>query len=1206
MADSIRTQTLLILIRAQNQATKAMEAASAEAEATGSRISRAFKRVQIGLGAVGVAAAGALVEATKQASEYATMLVHIQANTGLTDAQTQAMSAGIMKMAAQTGAPLEQLADGFMHIHNFGFDAADAMKILQPAMESALSTGDDVATVASTLGVALHEFKLNADDASAAMNVLHLAAQEGNATLGQFVDGTTRAFNLAGGFGVKLQDVAAALSTLTQSGQTARNASDGLSSVMNSIVKPTAAATSMINTLSKATGVNLVDDFSAAGLKARGLTNVILDVQTAINKMGGESATQRKTLSDYAEELAKNNVTGDAFVTKMTAMARSIGDPTQALIALFPNIRAFREMMLLTGSQSDSFAKHVKDMGAAMAGSLDPTTQGFKRQQATMSAQLSILDTNLQIIAIQIGSVLLPILNKMLVTFSPIIQGITAWVSAHPQLTAGILATVAALGLLSGGMAVLEILLGPLVGIIGAVGAPLIAVGAAAFLLYKAWQTDFGGIREITEAVWAEIHPVFDAMGQAFDTLHKAFNAGGIQGLVAALPGAMGGVGNALGTLGGVLGQQFSKVDWAGIASSMATGLAGVLSAIGAWLDSTGVPYLHAHLGNWAREYWTWATTVDGKLFAALGALLGRLGSWLDSTGVPFLRAHVGPWATAFSGWVVQAGGTLLGLAGHQLDLLVAWMHSRAALLILNAAAVWSSHFVDWVIQAGGELLGKAGHQLDLLVAWMHSRAALLILNAAAVWSSHFVDWVVAAGGDLLGKAGHQIDLFVAYMKGPAGKAIMDQAGAWATAFAQWVVKAGGDLLGLGGHQIDNFVAYMKGPAGRAITDQTGVWATDFAQWVIGAGEKLLSDATAAWGRLDGYLQGKATDMLNAAAQSLLDTLEAPFKDLANWFYSAGSNLVQGLINGIESMGSKLTSAVTSGITDKVKNIPVVSWLMHSPSQLYFGYAVNVVQGFINGLKSAAGALGTASAATAAAIPAGFSAAIQKAMTATNAGIATLGNARSLTTGATSEQTKALKDLAEAAKWEQRAGSATSAGRARTDVKREDAYQQKADIALQAAGIIAGYAVRADAQVGVNASAAQGVLAWAQRMTGQLTSAVSQQAATAAFDKRQGINQSVAASHVGALAGGSATPADVGIGSSAGTTVGSGGGSLSGSPVYNITVNVQRGAVTVEGGDADEGLGRKIGDGVGAFIEALVTSQLRSPIGANKHLPGAA
>lgn len=982
MADALstRTQVLSIIIRAQNSADAAMNEAATQAEVAGGRMKAAFRGIQLGLGVAGIAAAGALVAATKAASDYNTMLVHIQANTGLTDAQTQQMSAGIQAMAAKTGAPLEQLAEGFMHIHNFGFDAADAMKILTPAMESALSTGDSVATVASTLGVALHEFKLNADDASGAMNVLHLAAQEGNATLGEFVDGTTRAFNLAGGFGLKLQDVAAALSTLTQSGQTARAASDGLSAVMNSMVKPTSAATAMLNTLSHATGVDLVRDFSASGLKARGLTNVIVDVQTAINKMGGESAIQRKTMLDYANQLDNAGVIGDKFTAKMTAMARSINDPTQSLIALFPNVRAFREMMLLTGSQADSFAQHVKDMGGAMSGALDPTTAGFQREQATTSAQMAILTSNIQIMAIQIGSALLPILNKLIVTISPIIQGLTKWVTVHPQLSAGILATVAAVGLLAGGMAVLEAVVGPIAGVLGAIGVPLVAIGAAAFVLYQAWQHDWGGIQEKTQAVWTTIKPVFDAMGAAMTTLRAAFNSGGIDAVFGSLPGALGGVGNAVGGVAGQVAAQFSQafgsINWPDVEATVLHGLNDVFNTLTSWLQQTGIPFFTNRLGDIKAAF----QSIDWKgigsaILNALGKLKDDIAA-IDWKGVGSsilsalgrLKDDIAAidwgnvWKTlksAFSSvvsWIRSldwGGWAQDAISGIQaaLNTVGGWIQGAAHSQLVRQLGTWSGAFVAWIPGATQRFLAAWPGMLTRFLDWIANSAGP-ILTQLGLWAIAFVKWVAPAIPGILKALALIAAALIAFIV-ETGVTLTKELFKWGVHFTQWVspaipplLRALGDLLG----QLGNWIS---GTAAPEIGKKLGTWAHEFGSWV----------ATKAWPALLTALGDLASEFGKWIVLTSPPVITAGMTIWAikmhEWVLK---DALPALLKDAKTLLADFTAWMRGGAGDAIltaaKTWPfrIVSGL-GTVNKLLFDAGKAIVQGLISGMGSMAGTL---------------------------------------------------------------------------------------------------------------------------------------------------------------------------------------------------------------------------------------------------------
>ena len=69
-----------------------------------------------------------------------------------------------------------------------------------------------------------------------------------------------------------------------------------------------------------------------------------------------------------------------------------------------------------------------------------------------------------------------------------------------------------------------------------------------------------------------------------------------------------------------------------------------------------------------------------------------------------------------------------------------------------------------------------------------------------------------------------------------------------------------------------------------------------------------------------------------------------------------GQNLIQGLINGIGNMLDALKKKM-GDVVGIVKEIPGLSWVIKSPSQLFYGYGQNIVQGLILGINGQQGGL---------------------------------------------------------------------------------------------------------------------------------------------------------------------------------------------------------------------------------------------------------
>ncbi len=275
--------------------------------------------------------------AAKLATDLDYSLTTIRNNTTMTDGDMKAMKATVLSLGKESGASFDDLAKGFMHVSNFGFTAAQSTDILREAMKSAVATGTDAASTADILGKTLHEFNLPAAEAGRAMNVLHLSAAQGNTTLEQFDAAAGKAFATAAALHVPLTDVSAAMSALTRHGFDAAEAATQVQNVMVHIINPAKDAQKNIQALSQITGVDLARDFSAAGLKAKGLSGVLADVQKAVGgntdlvtklipaMRGGQGAMvlAGAAARDYGDILANNT---DAMNGKTDPVAKAYND----------------------------------------------------------------------------------------------------------------------------------------------------------------------------------------------------------------------------------------------------------------------------------------------------------------------------------------------------------------------------------------------------------------------------------------------------------------------------------------------------------------------------------------------------------------------------------------------------------------------------------------------------------------------------------------------------------------------------------------------------------------------------------------------------------------------------------------------------------------------------------------------------------------
>jgi TP901 family phage tail tape measure protein len=346
------------------------ERIAAAAEASAAKVSASFAKIGTAAGVAGLAIAAGLGVAMKTGADFESMIMDVSNNTSMTTAQVGEMTDQVKRMGEESGAPMEQIATGFMKASNFGFNMADSVKIVNAAMRSAVATGGDVGKTTEIVANILHEFGMKAADAAHAMNLLHVEANKGNMTLEQMVEAGGPMFAMAANLGVSINDVASAMAALTQHGFNASRAATQVDNILAHIIKPSQQASAAIEDLSQKSGIDLVRDFSVAGLAGRGFYNVFQDIEKAA-KLAGVSTSE-------------------------------------AIIHIIPAMRGGQGAMALAGTAAKDWKDRLDDANAAMSGKLDPTTDQYNNRLKTFNARMKEVQNALIIASDDIGKVLAP------------------------------------------------------------------------------------------------------------------------------------------------------------------------------------------------------------------------------------------------------------------------------------------------------------------------------------------------------------------------------------------------------------------------------------------------------------------------------------------------------------------------------------------------------------------------------------------------------------------------------------------------------------------------------------------------------------------------------------------------------------------------------------------------------------------------------
>jgi TP901 family phage tail tape measure protein len=132
----------------------------------------------------------------------------------------------------------------------------------------------------------------------------------------------------------------------------------------------------------------------------------------------------------------------------------------------------------------------------------------------------------------------------------------------------------------------------------------------------------------------------------------------------------------------------------------------------------------------------------------------------------------------------------------------------------------------------------------------------------------------------------------------------------------------------------------------------------------------VLGVATSIWQGFTNAI-GDALGGVWAALLTLWNTFMQFFKDAGTWLYQIGKDVVNGLINGVKSMGDAAWNAA-KGIGDSVINGAKSILGIGSPSRVFHQFGINIGEGLTNGIATQHGATTAAAGALARAAMAGF------------------------------------------------------------------------------------------------------------------------------------------------------------------------------------------------------------------------------------------
>lgn len=311
-------------------------------------------------------------------------------------------------------------------------------------------------------------------------------------------------------------------------GFTAEETAAFASAMISAGAQSEVAATSFANM-----GRALTKGASATKRQSNAMRDLGLDSEVVAKRMQEDAAG---TTLDVMERLSKMPAHMRA------AMSSDIfGDEARALGPLLTNLDLTRDSLEMVADQSKYAGSAFKE---------------FEVRNATFGNKMAIFNNRLTALKITIGNALIPVLTDLMDRIAPVVEKVSDWISANPQLTAGIISAAAAVIAFKGAIAGLRF-----VGLLGKTGA--LSMLSMAMRTVGRSAAGMAGAARATIGLQAALAAMDGAAVTRFASL-----SAGMRGMIGAAPGmaaARGAIAGVAAVVGGI-----SAPVWLGIAAAVA------------------------------------------------------------------------------------------------------------------------------------------------------------------------------------------------------------------------------------------------------------------------------------------------------------------------------------------------------------------------------------------------------------------------------------------------------------------------------------------------------------------------------------------------------------------------------------------------------------------------------------------------------------
>ncbi|WP_329143423.1 phage tail tape measure protein [Streptomyces sp. NBC_01456] len=912
--------------------------------------------------AVSLVGAGVAVASVKMAGDFQaqTMVLHTAAKE--TTDGLKIVRKGILDIASGTGTDWHKLTDGMYQVEKAGFRGADGLKVLKAAAQGAREENASLSSVTNAMTSVMASYHLGADKSVQVMNAMKTAAGEGKMTMEEFAGSLSTVLPIASANKISFAEVSGALATLTQHGTSAREGTQELANTIRNLAAPNNVAINEMQRL----GISSTDVSTHLG--KRGLTGT-LDMlsQTVLSKMGSsgtvlmsafnkskqaaaDANTMIKQMPPNLQKLASSYSKGSLSVADWRAALKGLPPEQANLLSQYATLQnrttgfsaelkkggpaaqtytdAIKKMtggatgmnttLMLTGENMSGFKGRVKEVGDSYSHATKDV-EGWKETQKLFNVQIAKAKQTINVLAIEIGTRLLPV-----------VTGAVSWFGRHKDVAMALAAVIGGVLALSVVAYATKLTMSAVKGVasMAKLGASGVKAGVnviRGFRSASAAASDASGMAgSLGGAIRRGLGGAASAAKSAFDTvrLKGMYAWDGVKSGASTAGSAVASFGRKVGTAAASAGRS----AWSGLVSS--------IKGVGAAMKTASL----ASMG------------FVRSMAASAAAGLRSAAAWVAQK-VALVASAVAEKAAAVAQWLLNAAmdANPIGLIILAIAALVAgiiWVATKTTWFQTAWRMTWT--VIKTVSLAVWNALKTAFHAtISFFISIWNSVSGALKSAWSSVWNG--IKSVAVAVWNGIKAFIHLNILAVRTIITGTLNAIKSTwnsiwNGTKAIAVSVWnAIKS----------FIQTNINLIRGTISAVLNGIRSTWSSIW--------NGIKSVASSIWNSIRSTITGAINGAKNAVSSAVsgiggfLSSIKSKamnaLSGAASWLISAGRDLIHGLISGISGMAGAVVDKVKSLASSAVSGFKSMLGIS-SPSKVFRQLGIYVNTGLIDGLTS--------------------------------------------------------------------------------------------------------------------------------------------------------------------------------------------------------------------------------------------------------------